>query len=232
VFTETAQLYDALYAFQDLEQQARRLHSMIRTRNPTARSLLDVACGTGRHLARLTDYRREGVDLDRGMLAVARERCPDVPLHEGDMVTFDLGRRFDVVTCLFSSIAYVKTLDRMSRAIFNLARHVNPGGLVLVEPWFTPQTYLEGRLTANYLDEENLKIAWMYISEREDRLSVYDITYLVGKPGGVEVLHERHEFGLFTHEEYAAAFENASLTVTHDPEGLIGRGMYIGVAAP
>jgi ubiquinone/menaquinone biosynthesis C-methylase UbiE len=172
VFTETAQLYDALYAFQDLEQQARRLHSMIRTRNPTARSLLDVACGTGRHLARLTDYRREGVDLDRGMLAVARERCPDVPLHEGDMVTFDLGRRFDVVTCLFSSIAYVKTLDRMSRAIFNLARHVNPGGLVLVEPWFTPQTYLEGRLTANYLDEENLKIAWMYISEREDRLSV------------------------------------------------------------
>ena len=115
MFSRSAHLYDAVYAFKDYAAEVERLRQVIDARVPSARTLLDVACGTGMHLAELRRwYEVEGLDLDPQLLAFARERLPDVPLHEGDMTAFDLGREFDVVTCLFSSIAYVRTARRTS----------------------------------------------------------------------------------------------------------------------
>jgi trans-aconitate methyltransferase len=41
-------------------------------------------------------FRVEGLDVDPGMVDIARAKHPDVPIHVADMVDFDLGRRFDV----------------------------------------------------------------------------------------------------------------------------------------
>jgi SAM-dependent methyltransferase len=230
VYTRSAPYYDALYAFKDYEGTARRLQQLLGERHPGARTLLDVACGTARHLELLRQrYRVEGVDLSEELLQVARARCPDVPLHRADMADFDLGRTFDVVTCLFSSIAYVRSLERMRAATEAMARHVAPGGLLLLEPWFPPERYWTGTITANFVDRPDLKIAWMYTSDPPaGRLAVLDISYLVGTVEGVEHFEERHELGLFTDEEHRQAFRDAGLEVEHDETGIFGRGMYLG----
>lgn len=232
MYTKSARFYDALYAFKDYDAAVRGLRAVIAEHHPTARTLLDVACGTGKHLERLRgDLDVAGLDVNEDMLAIARARCPGVPFHRASMVDFDLGRRFDVVTLLFSSIAYVRTAEAMRRTVATLARHLAPGGLLVLEPFFSPERFWTHTITANHVDEPELKIAWMYTSERRGTVGVLDISYLVGTPDGVEHFTELHELGLFTDDEYAGAIRAAGLAVRHDGEGLFGRGMYLGLAA-
>src|SRR5690606_20980199 len=117
-------------------------------KNPGAKSILDVACGTGKHLEFLQDhYDSEGIDLNNEILDIARKRCPQSTFHEADMINFQLLRKFDVVICLFSSIAYVQTLENLYKAITCMANHLNPNGLLVIEPWITPENFWIDRLT-------------------------------------------------------------------------------------
>jgi SAM-dependent methyltransferase len=231
VFSRSARLYDAVYSsIRDYPREAAELDRLIQERRPGARTLLDVACGTGAHLEHLTGYEVEGLDLDPEMLAVARERLPNVRFHQGDMAAFDLGKRFDAVVCMFSSIGYVKTEDRLHSAIASMARHLAPGGLLVVEPWLTPEAWVDGHVSGAFVDEPELKIARMGLPQREGTVSVLDLEYLVATPHGVERFSERHELGLFTVEQYLEAFRAAALEADHDPEGPMGRGLYIATA--
>jgi SAM-dependent methyltransferase len=233
VFRQSARIYDAVYSWKDYADESARVHELVQARKPGAATLLDVACGTGAHLAELRLwYRCEGLDLDPELLAVARERLPDVPLHEGDMRDFDLGRRFDAVTCLFSSIGYLMTVEALETAVAAMARHLEPGGVLVVEPWLSPEAVTTPHVGAVFVDEPELKIARVNNIEVDGRRSSFDFHYLVGTPQGVEHFVERHELALFTREEHLAAFRAAGLQVEHDEEGLMGRGLYIGVAEP
>jgi SAM-dependent methyltransferase len=232
VFERSERLYDAIYAWKDYSAEVERLDAVIRERLPDARTVLDVACGTGKHLELLIGrgYEVAGVDLDPEMLALARERLgPDVPLHVGDMVGLDLGQTFDVVTCLFSSIAYARTEERLRAAVASLARHAGRAGLVLVEPFFARDTFEPGRPWSVFVDEPDLKVARMDVSEVRDGVAVLNFHYLVATPDGVEYFTERHEVGLFTVEQHIEAFRVARLDVNLDAEGLMGRGLYVGV---
>ena len=229
MFSRSARLYDAVYAsIRDYPREAAELDRLIQERRPGARTLLDIACGTGAHLEHLTGYEVEGLDLDPEMLGVARERLPNVPLHEGDMADFDLGKRFDAVVCMFSSIGYVRTAERLRSAVASMARHLEPGGVLVVEPWLSPEVWVDRHVGAVFVDQPELKIARMNVGEREGNLSIFEFEYLVGTPNGLERFNERHELGLFTVEQYLEAFRAAGLEVDHDPEGPMGRGLYIG----
>lgn len=230
MFSKSEQFYDAVYSRKNYAEEARRLKAIIAEykRSP-GNTLLDVACGTGGHIPYLRDdFAYEGLDLDPAMLAIARTRYPEIPFHSGDMRDFSLGRQFDVVTCLFASIAYVKTLPHLRQAVANMARHLLPGGVLVVEPFVTPDVWQPGRPAANFVDQPELKIARMFVAAQEGTVAILDFHYLVATHAGIEHFTERHEMGLFTVEENRAAFTEAGLDVIHDGEGLTGRGVYVG----
>lgn len=227
-YTGRPELYDLESSFKDYEAECARIEEIVRGRAPNARTLLDVACGTGKHLGCLRGrFACEGVDLDTGLLGVARERLGDVPLHEGDLRALALGRSFDVVTCLFSSIGLVCDLTGLHAAARSLAAHVADGGLLIVEPWLTPDVWRPGRSHALAANADGLALTRVTVTGQEGNVSTAEMHYTLGTPDGLEQWQERHELGLFTDEEMRTALEATGLTVEHDPEGLIGRGLWL-----
>jgi SAM-dependent methyltransferase len=192
--------------------------------------LLDVACGTGLHLEHLTArFECEGLDLDEGQLEVARGRVPDVPLHQADMTDFDLGRTFDAVVCLFSSIGYAESEEALDRAVASMARHLNPGGVLLIEPWFFPQAFIQGHVGMVMAEDDGVHVVRMNTSQIVGDRSIMEFHYLVGTSDGVEHFTETHDTGLFPRASYERALEGAGLNHEFDEEGLFGRGLFIAV---
>src|SRR5207302_7905153 len=92
----------------DRAQNAAYLRSLIRRHAPRARTVVELACGTGSILKQLwTHYDVTGVDLSEEMLELAAQKVPGVPLFRGDMRTIDLGERFDGVLCGFDAIKHL-----------------------------------------------------------------------------------------------------------------------------
>jgi ubiquinone/menaquinone biosynthesis C-methylase UbiE len=233
MFSQSAELYDAIYLGmgKDYAREARHLREYIRRHKKSpGTTLLEAACGTGLHAVHLSrHFQVEGFDLDPAMLAVARKRLPGLDFHQADLVDFDLGKRFDVVTCLFSAIGYVRTVERLRQALLRLAGHLLPGGVLIVEPWFSPEQWHPGSIHAVFVDQPDLKVSRMNVSGVDGQLSFFEFHYQVGTPEGIHTFTERHELGLFTHEEYLSAFQQAGLQTLHDPKGLDGRGLYLGL---
>ncbi len=234
MFSKPAKYYDEIYAAmgKDYSAEAEKARGFIQAHKKSdGNRMLDVACGTGIHANALSRfYQVEGLDLDAKMLSVARRKYPAIRFHHGDMLNFDLKCQFDAVVCLFSSIGYIKTKTRLGKAIHNMIYHLAPGGVLLVEPWFTPEQWKVGGCFMTTVNRPELKIARVSHGGRKGKISILEFQYLIGTPKGIEHTTEIHEMGLFTHEEYLSAFRVAGLDVVHDAEGLDGRGLYIGTA--
>lgn len=232
MFSESAELYDLIYSeFKDFAAEGRKVGGMILEMAPGARTVLDVGCGTGRHaeiLMKEFGLEVDGLDIHPGFLDIASERCPSGSFFLEDMADFDLGRQYDVVICLFSSIGYVRTEERLRSTARSFSRHLGPGGLALVEPWFSPDRFSPGSVHLLTVEREDLKIARMSISKVVGQISRLDFHYLVGDRDGVRHLSEIHELGLFSERQMKEAFEKAGFgQVEFDPEGLTDRGVYV-----
>jgi SAM-dependent methyltransferase len=232
MFSETARYYDLIYdEFRDYAGDVAKVSELVQRLAPDARNILDVGCGTGRHaqgLAGTHGFRVDGLDIEPAFVEIAQARCPEGRFAQGDMADFDLGRTYDVVLCLFSSVGYVKSKERLLSAARSFRRHLLPGGIAVVEAWFTPDDFLPGRVHVITSEKEDLKIARMNNSVVENGISTLDFHYLVGTPDGVRYLQETHALGLFTRDEMADNLRAGGFElVEYDPEGMTGRGLYI-----
>jgi SAM-dependent methyltransferase len=210
VFTKTARFYNAVYAAigKDYASEARELKALIERMAPGARTLLDVGCGTGRHLSHFSGrFETHGIDADGEMVAIARQCHPTLDVQHGDMLTFSHDRYYDAITCLFGAIAYTRTIDRLNAAIANIARHLAPAGVLIVEPFVDARAYHPESFPAVFVDLPDLKIARMSVAKRVDART--RALYLGGISRGVSL--GRHAFSRYSERNANADLRSGTL---------------------
>jgi ubiquinone/menaquinone biosynthesis C-methylase UbiE len=233
IFKSLAKHYDLLYSWKDYKKEAETIRELIRIHKKSPGiDLLEVACGTGKHAELLQDdFSIVATDLNEDMLRIARRRCKRVSFVRADMVDLDLGRQFDVVLCLFSSIGYVRTRARLRKTLLNFARHLKVGGFAIIEPWWTKANYQAGAITMTTVGNDDVKIARQSVSKIRGNVSIMDMHYLIGERNKAVTHHvDRHELGLFERSDMLAFMREAGLRARFQEQGLMqGRGLYIAV---
>ncbi len=233
MYKELAKFYDLIYHWKDYEKESHRIKEIIvKYKKSHGKQLLDVGCGTGKHLEYFKDiYSCTGVDLNDEILDVARENIKNVIFRQADMVNLDLNFKFDVITCLFSAIGHVKTYSNLEKTIQNFASHLENGGVVIIEPWFTKSIYWVGHPGMTTYDSEEIKIARLNSTKLEGDISVMEMHYLIAeKNKDVKYFVETHELGLFEIDKSLEIMKDAGFEAEFLEDGLMKeRGLYIGV---
>ena len=116
-----------------------------------AGTALDVGCGNGRHAALLADHadRVVGVDVSRGLLAVARERAPGAHLLQGDAAGLPLADDSADLAVYVATLHHLPTRDLRRASLDELARVLAPGGAALVSAWSTAHDRFEAGADAD-----------------------------------------------------------------------------------
>jgi len=232
-FHQLARYYDFINDWKDYRRESQRLESIARRLGRAGRTAwLDVACGTGRHLEYLS--RRHvsmGVDASPEMLQIARRRLPGVRLVLGDMRTFRVNRRFDVVSCLFSAIGHLRTKAEVLATFTNFGRHLNPGGVAIVEPWILRSAFRTGYIHLRTYQDPSITIARVASSSRRASRSIIHYHFLIGESGHDVRYFEETDVGLLlSREELVQLMKRAGLRPRFLSRGFLpGRGLLLGV---
>ena len=228
MFTESAAIYDLVYRFKDYQKEADEINAILKTRYPGCKTVLDIGCGTAEHHKYLKqDFQIDGLDINADFVESARKKNPTGSYHVLDMSDFHLDKKYDILLCLFSSIGYTVTKSKLVATLRCFYEHLEDKGLAIIEPWFTPETWSDGKIHMLTHNQDDLKICRMNRSESRGNISILHFHYLVATPEkGVQHVEETHEIGMFTKDEMISALNEAGFIVSYDEKGLIGRGMY------
>jgi SAM-dependent methyltransferase len=131
-YAEFAAFYDEIMG--DRSAEVERLRNYIRRYHPSARSLLELGCGTGAMLAGLApDLAVTGVDRSPEMLAVAARRGLPAELVQADMTAFSLRTTFDVVICVFDTLNHLARFESWREMFERVHEHMADGGLFVFD---------------------------------------------------------------------------------------------------
>lgn len=99
-------------------------------------SVLDIGCGTGRELFRLSRLYPDcvGVDISPHMVAFAKEKNPNLKIMIDDMRSCRLHRTFDIICALGGSINFALTNEELENTVKTYQVHSHKGTLLLLQP--------------------------------------------------------------------------------------------------
>jgi ubiquinone/menaquinone biosynthesis C-methylase UbiE len=230
---ELAKYYDRVYSFKDYLDEAVRIQNLImKYLESGGNTLLDVACGTGLHLKHLKDdFSCTGVDVSKAMLKIARKNVQRVTFKEADMATLKLGKQFDVITCLLSSIGYVKTYANLKRTIQNFSRHLKKGGVALIEPSHANSVYIMGEPRITIYNGKDAKIARINVTKIRQATAVLNMHILIAERGkDANYFRDAHELGLFGINKTLGIMKDAGFKSKYLKNGLmLGRELFVGI---
>jgi ubiquinone/menaquinone biosynthesis C-methylase UbiE len=207
-----AKYYDQIYLKRnDYKNESEVVQNIIRRfKRKPSKTLLDVGCGTGEHLKYLSQhFRCTGLDISKEMINTARAKVPSARFVVGDMMDFRLRDRFDVLTCLFSSIGYVQNFRNLVRTLRNFHDHLTNDGLALVESWVFKKDFRRGNVAIDTYEDEKIKLARMGTSKLTESQWLVHFHYLIGINGEIKRTNETHKMIAADYEDYVKGFKLA-----------------------
>ncbi|MGH7884151.1 MAG: class I SAM-dependent DNA methyltransferase [Thermodesulfobacteriota bacterium] len=156
-----ARFYDPIMG--DQIESSKMVHSLIKNYNKQAKTVLELACGTGSYIQYLSKYYEvSGLDSSSAMLSVARDKIPQGSFYYNDMLKFDFNEKFDSIICMNDSVNHLLTINEWKRLFSQVYKHLNKNGVFIFD------INTESKL-------ENLSNSPPVIHEFDDNIFITDV---------------------------------------------------------
>ena len=130
--------YHILYQHRDFDEAEKFIDCLMDKLDPLAHStILDLACGKGRHAYYLAKkgYKVKGVDLSSESIDSAKRdfRLENLSFCVHDMRLDMQDERFDYVFNFFTSFGYFDSLEDNKKVIEVMSNSLNSGGMLVID---------------------------------------------------------------------------------------------------
>ena len=204
-YSKLACIYDDVMFHVDYKKWARYIERIIKRWQPHCRSLLDISCGTGNFLFNLNSKEIEcvGFDMSFDMINIAKEKNNsgkhNAFFFQGDMVSFSLKKKFDVVVCLYDSINYLLDLKLWQQLFRQVADVLENKGIFV----FDICTKRNSIKYFNNFSEQNSGENYEYIrkSSYNRKNAIHENKFLISFDGTSVNYAETHQQKIFLIKE-------------------------------
>lgn len=197
---------------EEYEEEAASYRDLLLGAKADARTLLELGSGGGNNASFLKrTFRCTLTDLSPDMLEISHALNPECEHALGDMRTLRLGRTFDAVF-VHDAIGYLTELDDLEQVTATAAAHLGTGGVVLFVPDCTRETFVPAtRSGGSDGGPRGIRyVEWTTDPKPDDHRYDADFAYLLrGPDGSVSAVHDHHELGLFSVDEWLACLASA-----------------------
>lgn len=211
MYNNLAKYTDLLYNEKDYKKEVDFILRRIKENKIKEKIVIDVACGSGNHskLLQKKGYKIFGVDLNKGMLNLARKNIPKIKLYEQDMKKLNLGFKADILICMFNSINYNMGYDELKNTLTKFNEHLNKGGIVVFDTFFTKKGWKEGLFGVKKFSTPNLDIARVFKSTSKNNVGRTEQTYIIYENGKKKIFEDVNVIYLFEEDKIKKLMEKS-----------------------
>jgi len=199
-YKSLAKYYDLFYQSKDYAKEVDFISNIISKYRPDATKLLDVGCGTGKHLNMLKDnfdilY---GIDLNQEIINIAKIKSPQIKYIVSGMSDFKIKIKFDVITCLYSVFNYNLTIEDAEKAIKNFKKHLNIGGILIIALYKPTNTKKE--ISIHVGKDQNVEVAKInqFSVDKNTSMEISNFITIIKKDGKIDFSIENdHKMKIF-----------------------------------
>lgn len=217
MYKNFSKVYDKFMEICDYNEWVSLLENYIKDYNQSGNKILDLGCGTGETLVRLSEkYQCSGLDLSEGMLKKAKIKLKgkNVPLFLGDMREFDTNEKYDVIYSFFDTVNHLTSLEDLNDLFNSVKNSLKENGIYIfdvvdrefMEKMFPNDIYADSR--------KDFAMIWEHFYDEEENLDQIEASYFIkNKNGTYDRLNEFYEKRIFTHKEIEDCVKNSGLSL-------------------
>jgi len=206
LYNELAPYYD-LFKFNDYKKQSNFVLNIIENSFAPNKEkkikALDLACGTGEQIKILgKKINFDGLDINEGMLKMARKKNPKANIFKGDLNKLELKKsQYDLIICLSSSLQYILAPKTLEDSLKRIYLSLKPNGIFIFDLAYCKDNWIEGYVGIKTVTNGSLRMAEIFKSRSNHNFSFYNPIYLVKNKGKVDFFIDKHKIYLYSIDE-------------------------------
>lgn len=187
-YNSMAKYYDLFYSNKSYERETDFLKKLIGNR----KTVLDVGCGTGIHMHLLEDsgYIVDGLDLNSGMLNIAKTRVKG-NLLEVNLLDFNMNKKYDSIISMFAVFNHLNDYNEFEEGIIHYYQYLNEDGILIID---LHNGRKSGEKVSKYKEYKRI-MSWQF--DEKNFKEHTNIQYIVGD----NIYEDKHEFIIYEVEK-------------------------------